>query len=192
MGFKAGAKIGRWGKKLKNSNPALKQIGILMVAESQESLTKQKHGRKRWDARAPVNVYGIIADFAAGKAVPPKRRFQRRPVLKDTGRLQKSIAYRLVSGNAVEIGTNLKYAAVHQFGGPIESEKLTDKVLNALSSWLEDEGEKYQKLLGPLLNEKLKGTTLKGKVEARPFLGITKQTIKDVREVVKVTIMEIK
>jgi phage gpG-like protein len=36
--------------------------------------------------------------------------------LRDTGHLQRSITYN-VSGDAVEIGTNVQYAKIHQFGG---------------------------------------------------------------------------
>ena len=80
---------------LDNPQAALKQIGILMVAESQRAFKAQQFGAKKWDQRAPVNVFGIIADFTAGKTKPPNRRFDQRPALRDTGRLSSSIAYQV-------------------------------------------------------------------------------------------------
>lgn len=40
-------------------------------------------------------------------------------ILRDTGLLMRSIVYR-VAGRAVQIGSNLVYAAIHQFGGTIK------------------------------------------------------------------------
>ena len=187
--FKKGAKLERWEKALQNPQKALKQIGVLMVAESQASFRDQQFGRKKWKGRAPVNVFGIIADFSKG-STPPARRFQTRPALKDTGRLSGSISYK-VSGLAVEVGTNLDYAGVHQFGGQVESEKITKSVQQALSKWLKPKDKGLKESLGWILNKKFTGETIKGQVPARPFVGISKQTIEDVREVVGVEILEV-
>lgn len=189
--FVKGAKIERWGKALENPQRALKQIGVLMVAESQRSFREQKHGKDTWKARSDVNVYGIIADFAKG-STPPARRFERRPALKDTGRLSNSIAFKVNGRASVEVGTNLDYAGVHQFGGTVESETITKSVQRALNTWLKPKDKGLKSRLGFLLNKKYTGETLKGEVPARPFVGITKDTIEDVREVVGVEIMEVR
>ena len=189
--FKKGGKVERWEKALHNPQAALKQIGVLMVAESQQSFRDQKHGRDKWKGRAPINVYGIISDFAKG-STPPARRFETRPVLKDTGRLSNSIAFKLSGGNTVEVGTNLSYAGVHQHGGAIESETISKSVQSALNKWLKPKDKSLKRNLGWLLNKKFTGEKLKGEVEARPFVGITKQTIQDVHEVIGVKIMEVK
>ena len=42
--------------------------------------------------------------------------------LRDTGRLQRSITYQ-ATDTETEVGTNLKYAAVHQFGATIKPKK---------------------------------------------------------------------
>ena len=119
--FKPGAKLQRIEKKLDDPVVALNKIGIFMVAESQRAFKDQSHGDASWDERAPVNIFGIIADFAQGKKKPAARRFETRPALINTGQLRRSIAHNVI-GNAVEVGTNLDYAAVHQFGGETESE----------------------------------------------------------------------
>tara|TARA_R110002012_G_scaffold32753_2_gene96350 strand:- start:766 stop:1347 length:582 start_codon:yes stop_codon:yes gene_type:complete len=188
VNFKQGAKMERWEKALQNPQKALKQIGVLMVAESQASFRDQQFGRKKWKGRAPVNVFGIIADFSKG-STPPKRRFQTRKALIDTGRLKGSISYK-VSGSVVEVGTNLDYAGVHQFGGQVESEKITKSVQQALSKWLKPKDKGLKESLGWILNKKFTGETIKGQVPARQFVGITKQTRQDIAYEVGVLIME--
>lgn len=187
--FDPGAKMERWSKALDHPRGALKQIGAIIVAESQNAFREQKHGRDKWDARASVNVYGIVADFAKG-GTPPARRFERRPVLRDTGRLGNSLAFQVRGTRVVEAGTNLDYATVHQYGGPIESETITRSMQRALWRWLKPKDKGIKASLGFLLNRKFTGERLKGEVPARPFVGITKDTREDVREVVGVEIME--
>lgn len=189
--FDPGDKMRRWKTNLSNPHAALKQIGALMVAESQRAFKDQRFGSEEWEPRAPINVYGIIADFHAGKKSPPARRFEKRPALRDTGRLASSISFK-VSGDSVTVGSNLPYAAVHQKGGPIESMPINDQVREALWKWLKGKGKSYQRDLGWLLNKKFKDETLKGEVEARPFVGITKQLREDVKEVIGAEIMEVR
>lgn len=189
--FKKGAKIERWEKALENPVRALKQIGALIVAESERAFREEKHGRDKWAARSDVNVYGIIADFSKG-GTPPARRFERRPVLHDTGRLSGSITPRVLGRKAVEVGSNLPYAGVMHHGGPIESEPITKSVQKALDEWLKPKDKGIKRRLGFLLNKKFTGETLKGEVPARPFVGITKDTIADIHEEIGVAIMEVK
>lgn len=190
--FEPGGKVQRIEAKLDNPTAALKQIGALMVSESQQAFKAQKFGKDSWEARAPINVYGIIADFAEGKKKPPDRRFERRPALRDTGRLAASIAFQVISDDTVEVGTNLEYASVHQAGGRIESKKITPSVRKALWAWLKKQGRELKSELGFLLNKKFENKTLVGEVQARPFIGVTQQTIEDVKEAVGVYIMEAK
>lgn len=188
--FDKGAKMERWEKNLDNPRGALKQIGAIVTAESQRAFRDQKHGRDRWEPRSDVNVFGIIADFAKG-GTPPARRFERRPALRDTGRLSGSIAFKVLGTKAVEIGTNLPYAGVHQYGGTVESEPVTGAVQKALWKWLKPKDAGLKARLGWLLNKKYRGETIKGEVPARPFVGITKDTREDVREVIGKEIMEV-
>ena len=190
--FKKGAKVKRWEKNLDNPQAALKQIGALMTAESQRAFKDQKFGKEPWQPRGQVNVFGIIADFHAGKRTPPARRFETRPALRDTGRLSASIAFKLLGSKVVEVGSNLPYAGVHHTGGEVESEPITESVQRLLGNWLKNKGSEFKSRLGFLLNKKLRGTTLKMDVPERPIVGITKQTLKDVQEAVGVKIMEAK
>jgi len=187
--FKKGAKVERIERKLADTGAALKQIGTLMVAESQRAFKQQQFGATRWDQRAPINVFGIIADFHEGKRKPPARRFERRPALRDTGRLAQSIAFKVL-GDTVEVGTNVEYASVHQRGGETESKPITDQLRRNLWKWLKTQGSDIKRRMGWVLNAKFRGQTLKQQVPARPFIGITTETRKAVRRVVGVEIME--
>lgn len=189
--FKKGDKVTRVEQGLKDPKVALKQIGILMVAESQRAFKSQKWSKKNWTARAAPNVYGIISDFAQGRKSPPGRRFQTRPALIDTGRLRGSISFRVMSP-VVEVGTNLKYAAVHQKGGKIKSEKITKPIQSAIAKWLKGAGRQWEKKLGWITNARYTNKTLTGRVEARPFVGITRNTRKVVEKAVGVKIMEVR
>lgn len=187
--FQKGAKVGRMERNLANPHAALTQIGVLMVAESQRAFKAQQFGAKKWDQRAPVNIFGIIADFHQGRRKPPARRFQRRPALRDTGRLASSIAFEVI-GNTVEVGTPLDYAEVHQTGGEVESKPLTGQVRRNLWRWLKTQNAELKRRIGWVLNRKFKDETLTATVPARPFLGITPETRKAVDKVVGVQIME--
>ena len=185
--FNPGNLYRKWVKNAEEPTKALKQIGVMLRAESQGAFKAQAYGGKAWDARAgKINVYGIIADFAAGKRKPPDRRFDDRPALTDTGALKRSIAWEVVGSDTVQVGSNLPYGAVHQHGGAVESKTITADVQDRLAAWLltKDDDTMIRKL-GWLLHKRMTGTKLKGTVPARPFLGITKQGKDDIEEIIQ-------
>lgn len=190
--FKPGAKFKRWSVAVDDPRRALKQIGALIVSESQEAFKTQQLGKDKWDERGVPNVYGIIADFHMGKAAPPKRRFESTPALMDTGALKKSIAMRVVSRRVIAVGTKLPYAGVLHKGGPIKSLPITESVQELLQRWLEKKGSAWRDDLEWLLSPDWTGEQLEGEVSARPIVGITKRTIADVKKIVGVEIMEAK
>jgi phage gpG-like protein len=187
--FRPGAKVERIEKRLDRPEAALRVVGQVLVAESTGAFRKQAFGRDKWEQRAPVNVFGILADLAKGGA-PKDRRFRRRPALKDTGRLLGSIASRLVGSHVVEVGTNVPYGQVHQTGGTVESEKITQDIQKRLWDWLQKDGKRRRKDLGWLLNRKFRGKRLTTEVPARPFVGITDSARQGIRKTIGVEIME--
>jgi phage gpG-like protein len=188
--FEKGARLERWEKNAADPRGPLKVIGAMIAAESQGAFRDQKHGRDKWEPRAPVNVFGILADLHEG-GQPKARRFERRPALRDTGRLERSIAFALVGATAVEVGSNLDYAAVHHYGGTTESKPITPGVRRALWRWLKPKDRSLKARLGWLLNKKFKGETLTQEVPARPFVGLTEQLRRDVREELGLRIFEV-
>lgn len=188
--FDQGAKMRRWKTNLERPEKALKQIGIMMVAESRGAFKKQRFGSERWSARGTPNVFAIISDFHAGKKTPPKRRFEDRPAMRDTGLLMRSITY-AVSGDTVTVGTVVHYADVLHDGGAIKSKTINQLVQRLLHAWLKGKGRKWRGDLGYLLNKSYLDTELEGTVEARPFVGITARTLTNAQKIVGTRIMEV-
>jgi phage gpG-like protein len=189
--FRKGEKLERIERKLLSPTTALRQIGVMMVAESQRAFKDQKFGDRQWDERAPINVFGIISDFAQGKSEPPQRRFEKRPAMRDTGRLAASIAWALSGTDAVEVGTTLAYAGPLHRGGKVESEKITEDLQRAMWKWLRKKSKAIKSKLGWLLNKKFRGQRLTQTVPARPIIGVTKKTREAVRHAIQVLIMEV-
>ena len=190
--FDEGDKVRRWKRNLDNPSAALKQIGALMVAESQRAFKLQQFGEEGWEPRGVPNVFGIISDFHQGTPEPPQRRFEKRPALKDKGGLAASIAFKLLGTKVVEVGSKKDYAGKLHKGGQVESEEITEQVQDLLGRWLKGKGSEHKERLGRLLNKRYLGETLKMEVPERPIVGVTKQTHADVREAVGVRIFEIR
>lgn len=81
---------------------ALRILGTEFVRDAQRNIREQ-HGPngQKWPG-------------------PPKRGGQR---LQDTKRLYNSLTYQLASRRSVLVGTNVIYAAIHQFGGTIKPKR---------------------------------------------------------------------
>lgn len=196
----AGGKVARLIGNLDKPEKALKQIGALLLAQSQKAFRNESWDGKRWPARRVPNVFGIIADFSLdGRASPPKRRFESSPVLKDTGRLRQSMSFALVGKDSVDVGTNMSYASVHNFGGPVESLPITRTVQEKLAKFLKRTAGKvplksnlYAGVLERLLRPSMTGKTLKAKVPARQFVGINKEAVERIHQLVGIHVMEAK
>jgi len=189
--FDPGAKLERIRRAIANPERALKQVGVIMVAESQRAFRDQGFGSAQWAPRGVPNVFGILADFAAGKSEPPRRRFEPRPALQDTGRLAASIAFEVVGRDSVRVGSNLDYAEVMHRGGKIQSVMIDGRVRSELWRWLRRQPRAIKRQLGWLLNQRFKGKKLEHEVPARPFVGVTDRTIAAVKATIGVAIMEV-
>jgi phage gpG-like protein len=169
----------------------LTEIGKFLKAKSAATFRDQGRGAKKWGERGVPNVAGILSDLAAGKN-PPARRFQPRPVLADTGMLKRSIDFRVVAKKAVEVGSTLPYAGVHQHGGETKSPFITATMQARLWSWMKrGRGSKdpatkelrdAKKSLGWLLNKNLRGSRLTFKIAARPFVSLEDSDVVEIRE----------
>lgn len=119
----------------------LTAMGALTVKQSQRAFREQRMGNVRWktrgDTRMNPNWPAILADMAAGRASVPERRFRDSPVLVDTGMLKRSVTWRLVGRDTVEIGSNLPYAGVLHAGGESKTVPITKAVQDRLSDWID-------------------------------------------------------
>jgi phage virion morphogenesis protein len=95
------------GRAASDLAPVLSGIGAGIVADAQMRFK---------DSRDP---YGQGWLALSRRTIAQRRKGSNKPLL-DTGRLRNSISYRLVGADAVDIGTNVAYAAIHQFGGVIQ------------------------------------------------------------------------
>lgn len=192
--IKPGGKIERLTSNLDRPEAALKKIGALLLEQSQKAFRNQEWDGKKWPTRKVPNVFGIISDFSkSGNAKPPKRRFEKSPVLIDTGQLRRTLSMKIVGNDSVEVGSNLPYATVHNYGGPVESKPITASVQQKLKRWLTSkEGMKWQSKLIFLTLPKMLGQKIRGKVPPRPFVGLNKEARERIYKLVGVHVMEAK
>lgn len=113
-------KLKKLKEKIGNLRPVMKQIGEYLVLAT----------RERWDrAEAPDGSKWTPTSEWANEVKRAKGRIIK--TLVETGRLRDSITYKADS-KAVLVGTNVKYAAIHQFGGSTPPRKIVAKNKKAL------------------------------------------------------------
>lgn len=98
--------------------PLLINLGTLAMREFDKNFRAQ--GRPKWQDLRPKTLYRRKKSGRGGR------------ILRDTGRLQQSLSqgkpgnvYRL-EPRSLTIGSNVKYAAIHQFGGTVKLRPRSD------------------------------------------------------------------
>ena len=135
---------------LKNMNPFWRSVGEYLV----KSTIKRFDSGQAPDGTAwePLKTVSETRAKRASQGKNTRRKGQMKP-LNDTGALRQSIHYQ-PSGNSVTVGTNLKYAPVHQYGADI-------KVTPKMRAYLHSQGIHLRK------------STNEIHIPARPFLGVS-------------------
>lgn len=125
-------------------------------------------------------------DGTPWKALSPayamsKKRNKNR-VLTLQGYLRRRIRWQPVGPNGVAVGTNEKYAAIHQFGGVIQKTQRTAEV-------------RYRSVAGRILFSKKGDPTStvrrvgigahQVKIDARPFLGISSEDHERIEDIIR-------
>lgn len=111
-----------------------------------------------------------------------RKKYHKDKVLTLRGYLRSYIHYQIPNAQTVEVGSNQKYAAIHQFGGEI------DKPERQATA-------RYRSVAGRVLFAKkshTRGVTQKAvtipvhfvKIPARPFLGISAADDVEIREII--------
>jgi phage virion morphogenesis protein len=97
--------------RLKSLREPMASIGQAIVTASDLSFRAQK------------DPWGVAWAKLRASTLRQRRKGKRKgrsdQILRDTGRLQNSISYR-ANRDSVTVGTNVVYAAIHQFGGTIQ------------------------------------------------------------------------
>lgn len=177
---------------LEDLTPALEQIGVLLVAGAQRAFREQGRG-ERWQERRVPNVFGIVSDLARGKT-PPKRRFDRRPALVDTGQLRNSIDARVSGRDTVEVGTVVPYASLHQFGGT-STARVTPAARRGLARYLKtqrrrrknskaSEADRSRASSALEIGWLFQVDVLEAQIPARPFIEVTDTDREEIRRIV--------
>ncbi len=164
-------------ERLGDLRPLLTEIGVTLAAKSQESFKKQGYGRSKWPGRMVPNVPGIVGDLNRNMS-PPKRRFQPRPALVDTGKLRQSISFQVGAADVV-IGTNLDYASQQQMGGLVKV-RLLKSSRKALADLLRKRPD-LRSQLGWLFSK----PQFEVKIRPRQFIGYDADDQKAVKDLVE-------
>ncbi|MYE01471.1 MAG: phage virion morphogenesis protein [Alphaproteobacteria bacterium] len=147
-------------KRSRNPRPAFDQVGRILRQHVVERFEHEEGpNRQPWK-----------------KSLRAKR--QRGQTLTDTGRLRKSITWnRLPDG--VEVGTNVVYAAIHQFGGKTKPRIIRPKRAKALAF-------RVGNVAGGrgVLRFASKVRHPGSRIPARPFLGIDDRDRRAIRRII--------
>lgn len=135
--------------------PLMRRLGERIQAWTQD----------RFDANQQQAPDGTPWAKLNPKYAQNKPRHLQNRKLTLSGHLRKSIRWQLLDSQSVLVGTNMKYAAIHQFGGTIRPKK---------GKALAFGGRFVQSVTIP----------------ARPYLGISEQDNKEIREIIKDWVLE--
>lgn len=110
-------------RRVEDLRPVLAQFGVHMLRSIQENFAVGGRPRFRpWAVSTAANEAGPLY-LAGGRRTTASRgrtaRARTGKVLYDTGTLANSIKVLVAGNRTLSLGTNLKYAAIHQLGGTI-------------------------------------------------------------------------
>ena len=91
----------------------------------------------------------------------------------------------------IRVGSNLPYAADHHLGRTVESVVITKDVQKKLLKWISGKGKAWAEYFVGFTKEKWTGKKRKARLPERRIVGVTKQTIADIKEVVGRKIFEV-
>lgn len=168
-----------------------RQIGAVLVATAQRAFREQRLGDVQWPQRYPqqtsapyVNVAGLVADLGRGQK-PPKRRFEPRPALMDTGELRGSVdsdRAMVLEPFSVVVRSDRPYSLTQQEGG-ISTLLVDTKVRYGLMKFLRKRKD-LRARLGWLFQTNYEDV-LETKVNPRPFLGVTDDARRKILRIVE-------
>ncbi len=168
---------------------AMDRIGKYLREKARSRFRDQSFAGEEWDERAVPNIAGIISDFQERGRTPggiPKRRFDPRPALIDTGELRKSIDYRVEDdGTTVTVGTNLPYAQKMQEGGVsrFDIDQATGAKLKRLATTAKVKNLDDAERVARRLESVAEMDTFEVEIPPRTFLGIDEE---DEEEIVSI------
>ena len=140
--------------------PLMRALAGDMLDAVEENFAQE--GRPKWLGLKPASLLaraGALTKKGQVSAARFDKRVRNAHILQDSGRLAASIVSRADASQAV-VGTNVAYAAIHQFGGTTRPHVIVAKRKKALA-WATG-GHPVKKVNHP-----------GSKIPARPFLSLT-------------------
>ncbi len=143
--------------KLQNMRQFWSSVGMYVQKQTiKERFNKEQSPEgQKWKPLAPATI-------------KRKKRHKRgnMKILQDTGELRKSVAYE-ARDDSVRVGSVLKYARIHQFGGTVEVSRLGQYKRDHKNHRFKRKGNSYS-------------YSHKVNIPARPFLGVTESEKKHI------------
>lgn len=169
-------------EEIRRSRLVRQAVGEELVASSRRAWDEQRAPDGTvWQARSVPNIAGMVSDFSKGRADPKPNRLVPRPALIDTGRMRRSIGFRLEAGRVIPT-VGVDYGMPHREGGATTI-TITPAVRRAAIRWLDrrDQDDVVDKRLrGAVRNDAL---TIQ--FPARDFLGADDQAQDTIRTLVR-------
>lgn len=117
----------------------------------------------------------LTARYARGK------KYNKDKILTLRGYLRSSIRYQVTGASSVEVGTDNKYAAIHQFGGTIEQNAQSRRVrFRSVAGRVLFAGKRHKKVTERWVT---RGAS-QAKMPARPFLGFSAEDETEIQGIV--------
>jgi len=148
--------------RMSDLSPILRAIGDRVVEQT----------KRRFESQGPAPDGTPWAHLKPATLTAKKHK----KILTETGHLRDSIRYRLIGQNAVAVGTNRVYAAIHQLGGRTPARIIVPVRKKALF---------WPGAAHPVKSVKHPGSA----IPARPYLGLSEQDSRDIIEIINDYIM---
>jgi len=168
---------------LDSPHEMIERILIQAVIFSQGSFERQGlYEGKKWWPPGPINKAAIWKDLNQGKNIKARHVDPNRKALMNTGKLVRSITWRMNSETEGQYGTNVSYASnqfhgtdmrLQKVGNPAEIAKKIEKFLKKHGSSLREKDVKA-------IRRMKKSKFLRVKIPARPFLGIPGEQVLEI------------
>ena len=155
---------------LADKRPILRQIGEELVASTDERFVSMQ---------AP--------DGAPWKPLNPKtiqRKRNKQKILTERGLLRGSIHYEL-NGDTLEVGTDRKYGAIHQFGGVVKIPARTQTVKVGTKGKNKGRFMKAKSKAAHAIERTFTIPAHDVSIPARPFLGLSAEDEQAIQRIVE-------
>ncbi|MDA8121059.1 MAG: phage virion morphogenesis protein [Deltaproteobacteria bacterium] len=157
--------LSRLAAKVRNLAPAMKNIGEYLQRSTWERFAQQKDpSGKPWAPLKPSTL----------------ARKKTSKILIESSRLRDSIVYRADS-DQVEVGTNVEYAAIHQFGGTVQHQARNQNVHFAKKGNRVRFAKSRNATYGMKVSIGAHATT----IPARPFLGVSDEDRSEILDIIR-------